>query len=343
MHTDPRIRSLLWQAQRTAAANKRAAALKLYRDIIAEAPESAVAWVGLAELLIDPEEREQAYRHALTLDPGNEDARRGLARLAGEPLEDDEPPADDEAPAEDEAPAGDEPPTGDEPPVDDEPPAVDELLAEAEQAPAEPSPETASLPATPLTKARSQTTTHVTTANAVPARVHRSTAVAVPDSEDEMEAAADDVILYCANHPARSTNLRCNNCGRPICMRCAKTTPVGYRCPQCIREREDIFYTATPLDYLIAAVSSLFIATLAGFIVPRAGFFVIFLGAIVGTLIGRVVFTLVRRRRGRWLPHLVAAAVVIGALPAFLLVPQLLIWLLVYLALATSAAFYQMK
>ena len=35
--------------------------------------------------------------------------------------------------------------------------------------------------------------------------------------------------LTCANHPDRETLLRCNKCGKPICISCAVRTPVGYR------------------------------------------------------------------------------------------------------------------
>jgi hypothetical protein len=164
--------------------------------------------------------------------------------------------------------------------------------------------------------------------------------VAGEQESSDLEA---DEALVCANHPQRKTNLRCNSCGRPICMACANSTPVGYRCPQCIREREEVFYNATFFDYVIAAFSALIISTLAGMIVPWLGFFVIFLAAIAGSFIGRLVFRLAGRRRGRWLPHLVATMIVVGALPGFLLYGGSWIWIALYLFLATGAAYYQMK
>ena len=39
--------------------------------------------------------------------------------------------------------------------------------------------------------------------------------------------------LTCTFHPNVETQLRCNRCNKPICIKCAKHTPTGYRCPEC--------------------------------------------------------------------------------------------------------------
>jgi hypothetical protein len=186
------------------------------------------------------------------------------------------------------------------------------------------------------------------------------------DSDPELEsfvaleehnhvAAADesgDVVLFCANHPNRQTHLRCNRCGKPICTSCAKPTPVGYRCPECIREREDIFFSATVLDYLIVLIVTIPLSLFGGWLATRLGFFTIFLGAFAGSLIGRITFWAARRRRGRWMPLLVGALVVIGGLlPG---IPYLLallfghfslnvLWIGIYIVAASGSAYYQMK
>ena len=36
---------------------------------------------------------------------------------------------------------------------------------------------------------------------------------------------------YCYRHPDRETGLSCSECGRPICVDCMTTAPVGIRCP----------------------------------------------------------------------------------------------------------------
>jgi membrane associated rhomboid family serine protease len=41
----------------------------------------------------------------------------------------------------------------------------------------------------------------------------------------------------CYRHPNRETGVSCSSCGRPICPDCMTPTPVGMRCPECMRER----------------------------------------------------------------------------------------------------------
>lgn len=41
----------------------------------------------------------------------------------------------------------------------------------------------------------------------------------------------------CYRHPDRETGVSCSSCGRPICPDCMTPTPVGMRCPECMRQR----------------------------------------------------------------------------------------------------------
>ena len=59
-------------------------------------------------------------------------------------------------------------------------------------------------------------------------------------------------VMYCANHPETETYLRCNKCEKPICLKCAVLTEVGYRCKECIREQQNVFYNAMTYDNWIA-------------------------------------------------------------------------------------------
>ena len=138
------------------------------------------------------------------------------------------------------------------------------------------------------------------------------------DGATAAEAAlADDSVLYCAVHPTVETTLRCNKCGRPMCTRCAVPTPVGYRCKECVRGQQDVFYKATNLDYGIAGGISLAMGLVAGFIVPQLGLlFALILSPVAGGLIAQVVLWATKRRRGRYTGYVVAAGIVVGALPA---------------------------
>ncbi len=319
----PRIRSMLRQANKVADAGKRAAAEKLYRQIIDEAPDTAAAWTGLAGVLSDQNEKEQAYNQALTLDPENEAAQRGLNNLLGIdiPVEISSTESDD---------AGN---NGE----------FEEKEVEISQTVIIDSPEDAK---------------RLVTSGSVPISVpddgHQDSAGDNPHfgHDNSEDITAGEEVLYCANHPSRKTHLRCNRCGKPICSSCAQPTPVGYRCPECIREHEDIFYSATALDYVIAGLVAVPLSLLAGWLATFLGFFVIFLGAFAGSLIGRLVFRAAGRRRGRWMPQMVGAIVVIGgilpAIPALLYIfvggfNLQIIWSGIYIVTAAGAAYYQMR
>jgi len=127
----------------------------------------------------------------------------------------------------------------------------------------------------------------------------------------------DDEVIYCSFHPTVETRLRCNRCGAPICPRCAVQTPVGFRCPQCVRSQQAVFYTATPVDYAIAAVVGLVASVVAAFIMGRVGIFLaLFLGPLAGGAIAEAARWATGRRRGRWMWLVVSGCIVVGALVA---------------------------
>ena len=74
------------------------------------------------------------------------------------------------------------------------------------------------------------------------------------DDEDIILLEVETGLGFCYRHPNVETGLRCNRCNKPICPKCAHRTPVGFRCPDCIREHEDKYYSGTTSAYVIAAV-----------------------------------------------------------------------------------------
>ena len=296
----PRVRSLLRQAERNVDGGKIAAAEELYRQIVAEAPESAAAWLGLSSVSRDEVERDEAYARALELDP---------QFVAAEEQQKNGEIDDDQSP------------------VDPAKPVVAKTI--------EPSPETAV----------NFSGMDVVTA---PTQAQQNHLHEVVDT---------DVQLYCYRHPDRATSLRCYKCNKPICSECTEKTPVGYLCPDCYREAEDAFFNATPTDYILAFLVAMPISLLAGWLVMRfsSGFLFIiimfFIGGAVGGAIGRLTKRVIGGRRGRYIPHLVAACVILGvvifALPALFaglfFAPGALFSLIgpaVYLATAVGSAFY---
>jgi hypothetical protein len=171
------------------------------------------------------------------------------------------------------------------------------------------------------------------------------------------EVRDEDVQLCCYRHPDRSTSLRCYKCNKPICSECTEKTPVGYLCPDCHREAEDAFFNAKPTDYLLAFAVAMPISLLVGWLVMQfsSGFFFIiimfFVGGAVGGFIGRITKRVIGQRRGRYIPHLVAACVIGGvliwALPSIIagifFAPGAIFSLIgpgVYLFTSVGAAFY---
>jgi hypothetical protein len=145
--------------------------------------------------------------------------------------------------------------------------------------------------------------------------------------------------LVCVNHPQRETTLRCNHCGAPICVKCAVHTPVGFRCPACIKEQQAIFYTARWYDYPLAALVSLMLSTPAAILAGMAGWwFALIISPLAGGLIGGLVHWVVGRRRGRWIWLIVGICMALGALVALVAVPRSILAIGMYGVMATGSA-----
>lgn len=126
--------------------------------------------------------------------------------------------------------------------------------------------------------------------------------------------------LHCVNHPNVETFLRCNKCGKPICAKCAQRTPVGYRCTECVRAQQRVFYRDFhPRHYLIAAGVALPLSLVAGWLVPGLGWlYAIILGPVAGGAIAQAALWAIRRRRGRYTWLVVCGSIIVGVLPRLL-------------------------
>lgn len=134
---------------------------------------------------------------------------------------------------------------------------------------------------------------------------------------------ADPDVLYCTVHPTIATNLRCNRCGRPMCTKCAVPTPVGYRCRECVRQQQDVYYTAQPFDPVVQLIVSVPLSAIAagligGLLGALGLFFALLITIPVSTAAGALIADLAHRavgkRRGRYGWLVVAAGIIIGAL-----------------------------
>jgi hypothetical protein len=128
--------------------------------------------------------------------------------------------------------------------------------------------------------------------------------------------------MYCANHPDVETLLRCNRCGKPICLKCAQLTDVGYRCKECIRQVQDVYYNAEPTDNLIAFAVALGVTAIAtpiaiivfGFLsrIWIAWILAFFIGGAAGGILAQIIRTAIHRRRGRALRYVALAGIIVG-------------------------------
>ncbi len=172
------------------------------------------------------------------------------------------------------------------------------------------------------------------------------------------EAALEPPILYCANHPNTETLLRCNKCGKPICMKCAVLTDVGYRCKECIRAQQSVYFNATTWDNPIAFGVGFLVAGLGapivGLLLGGLGLFglliAFFLGSGAGTALAQIIRRAVGRRRGRYLPWFAMAGIVLGVLVGNALfflftgfLPLLTLPMLLFLGLALATTYPQLR
>jgi hypothetical protein len=142
-------------------------------------------------------------------------------------------------------------------------------------------------------------------------------------------------------------------------------TPVGYRCRACVNAQQRAFYADfRPSYYLIAAVVALPLSLVAGWLVPRLGWYAVFLGPIVGGGIAEAARYAIGRKRGEYTWLIVCGSIFVGALPTLLMSglsflglivgpPGLLtslvgglvrlLWLGVYLLTAVGAAYARLR
>lgn len=157
---------------------------------------------------------------------------------------------------------------------------------------------------------------------ATDSRSNEQSATVSTVDEAPVSTSPDGDVLYCANHPTVETLLRCNRCNKPICIRCAVQTDVGYRCRECIRGVQDKYFNAASGDYAIAFGVGLVVAAIAAPIVAMLiggfgffGFIIAFLaGSAAGGALAQIIRSAVGKRRGRYLNYFALAGIILGIL-----------------------------
>ncbi len=157
----------------------------------------------------------------------------------------------------------------------------------------------------------------------------------------------DSEVHYCATHPERDTELRCNRCERYMCVDCARRTPIGYTCRECVRGHENKFFEGTIVDHgLVAAVCAVGGALTPVVMLLIGGFLILgfIVAPAIGGAAGQIALGLTGRRRGRYSGYVAAGGVLAGGFAsALLLLGGLGLFTLLFLALAASGAYARFK
>lgn len=159
--------------------------------------------------------------------------------------------------------------------------------------------------------------------------------------------------LFCANHPTTETTLRCNNCEKPICPKCAVLTPIGYRCKECVRGQQKKFDTAQWYDYPLVILAAGGLSFLGSWLATIIGFFTILLAPAAGVVIGEACRKIIQRRRSDRLFAIAAIVAGLAAVPFVIIVVINflvsgrfnldLIWLGYYLLTVPSTVYYRLR
>lgn len=172
---------------------------------------------------------------------------------------------------------------------------------------------------------------------------------------------------YCANHPNVETSLRCRQCDKPICPKCAVRTPTGYKCKECVKGQQQIFNTATGIDYVLAFVVASILGLIGSVIAQSLGFFTFFIAPFAGIVIAEAVRLVTRRHRSKALFNTALAGTIAGCLPSIfgpvlltlftmamgydsassmlggLSISFSLLWNLVYAVMACTSMYYRLS
>jgi len=126
--------------------------------------------------------------------------------------------------------------------------------------------------------------------------------------------ADDDGRMFCYRHPDRETWVRCGRCDQPICTRCAMQGPVGFRCKECGKLKNDPMTSFTPTQLLLGGLMAIAGGAIVAFIGGQLGFFTIIIGFFGGGLIADIVMRFTGYKRGPVMVTLLLGGIALGTL-----------------------------
>ena len=123
----------------------------------------------------------------------------------------------------------------------------------------------------------------------------------------------------CAFHPGVETEVRCQQCERPICPRDMVATPVGYKCPVCAKPKRSEYFYIKPKQ-LAGAIGFGLLAAVGGALLMRAsglasmGFVFLIVPFLYGVLVAEAVRRGAGGHRGPIMAGIAVGAILLGVL-----------------------------
>ena len=138
------------------------------------------------------------------------------------------------------------------------------------------------------------------------------TAETAIDNVKGVSGDAGDEQLFCYRHPTTETWLRCGRCDRPICTKCSVQGPVGSRCKECGRLRNDPLTSFTTRQLVLATATSLAVGGVAGYISGSVGYFGILISFFAGGFVAEAVTRVIGYKRGPVMLSILFGGIVAG-------------------------------
>ncbi len=118
----------------------------------------------------------------------------------------------------------------------------------------------------------------------------------------------------CSFHPGVETEMRCAECERPICPKDMVLTPVGYKCPVCVKPKRSQYVYVKPKQLAGAVGAGVLAGVGGGLLLGAVGLRFFLIGIVWGMLTGEAVRRGSGGHRGPILAVIAAGCVVAGAL-----------------------------
>ncbi len=118
----------------------------------------------------------------------------------------------------------------------------------------------------------------------------------------------------CSYHPDVETEMRCAECGKPICPKEMVLTPVGYKCPEDARPKRSEYMLVKPHQLLKASLVGLAVGVGGAILVGIIGFGGIFLGIMWGSATSEAVRRASGGHRGATVGAVAAVSLGLGGL-----------------------------